>query len=103
MIYKILNYVFKCIQLIKYKILLLCTVLFFIESIYIVKANTLPLIGNIIYIDPGHGGDAMGGNYEDRIERDIDLITAMAMKERLEMYDGVDVYITRDNNTDPEM
>jgi len=56
-----------------------------------------------IVIDPGHGGEAMGGNYEDRIERDIDLITALAMKERLEKYDGVDVYITRDNNTDKEL
>lgn len=56
-----------------------------------------------IVIDPGHGGEAMGGNYEDRIERDINLITALAMKERLEKYEGVDVYITRDNNTDKEM
>ena len=57
----------------------------------------------VVVIDPGHGGEAEGGTMDDRIERDIDLITAQAMKERLEMYEGVDVYITRDNNEDKEM
>lgn len=57
----------------------------------------------VVVIDPGHGGDSLGGNYEDRIERDINLITAFAMRDRLEEYDGVDVYVTRDNNTDKEM
>ncbi|MCR5799483.1 MAG: N-acetylmuramoyl-L-alanine amidase [Lachnospiraceae bacterium] len=60
--------------------------------------------GNIIIvIDPGHGGESLGGNYEDRIERDIDLITAEAMKERLEQYDNVIVYLTRENNEDREL
>jgi len=57
----------------------------------------------VVVIDPGHGGDAKGGNIDDRIERDINLITSNAMKERLEQYDGVDVYLTRDNNSDPEL
>jgi len=60
--------------------------------------------GNIIIvIDPGHGGESLGGNYEDRIERDIDLITAEAMKERLEQYDNVTVYLTRENNEDRDL
>lgn len=57
----------------------------------------------VVVIDPGHGGEAMGGNIDDRIERDINLKTGLAMKERLEQYDNVEVYITRDNNTDKEM
>ena len=57
----------------------------------------------VVVIDPGHGGDAMGGNIDDRIERDINLITASAMKDRLEQYEGVDVYLTRENNTDKEL
>ena len=57
----------------------------------------------IVVIDPGHGGEALGGNIEDRIERDINLITANAMKERLEEYEGITVYLTRDNNTDIEL
>ena len=56
-----------------------------------------------VVIDPGHGGEALGGNFEDRIERDINLITAISMKERLEQYEGVDVYMTRENNTDKEL
>lgn len=57
----------------------------------------------VVVIDPGHGGDALGGNIDDRIERDINLITATAMKERLEQYDGIDVYLTRTNNEDKEL
>lgn len=57
----------------------------------------------VVVIDPGHGGEALGGNIDNRIERDINLITAQAFKERLELYDGVEVYITRTNNTDPDM
>lgn len=57
----------------------------------------------VVVIDPGHGGDSLGGNYEDRIERDINLITAFSMRDRLSQYEGVDVYVTRENNTDKEL
>lgn len=57
----------------------------------------------VVVIDPGHGGDALGGNMDNRIERDINLITAKALKERLEQYEGIDVYITRDNNEDEDL
>lgn len=57
----------------------------------------------VIVIDPGHGGEATGGTMDERVEREINLITANAMKERLEQYDGVDVYLTRTNNEDKEM
>ena len=52
-----------------------------------------------VVIDPGHGGEALGGNFEDRIERDINLITAISMKERLEQYEGVDVYMMSEYHT----
>lgn len=57
----------------------------------------------IIIIDPGHGGESLGGNIDNRIERDIDLITAFAMKERLEQYDNVEVYLTREDNDSKEL
>lgn len=57
----------------------------------------------VIIIDPGHGGEALGGNIDNRIERDIDLITAYAMKERLEQYEGVEVYLTREDNESKEL
>lgn len=57
----------------------------------------------VIVIDPGHGGEATGGTMDDRVEREINLITANAMKDRLEEYEGVDVYLTRTNNEDKEL
>lgn len=78
--------------------------LIFIILIYF-AINSIPVQAKnvVVVIDPGHGGEAEGGVYEDRIERDIDMITATAMKERLEKYDGIEVYLTRTNNTDKEM
>ncbi|MDE6748422.1 MAG: N-acetylmuramoyl-L-alanine amidase [Lachnospiraceae bacterium] len=49
----------------------------------------------VIVIDPGHGGDNLGGQYEDYTEKEITLITAMAMKAELEKYEGITVYLTR--------
>lgn len=57
----------------------------------------------VIVIDPGHGGESLGGNIDNRIERDIDLITAFAMKERLEEYEDVEVYLTREDNESKEL
>lgn len=52
----------------------------------------------IIVIDPGHGGDQEGGMYESFVEKDMTLITAKVMKEELEKYEGVKVYLTRDDD-----
>ena len=49
----------------------------------------------VIVIDPGHGGENLGGQYEDYTEKEITLITAMAMKAELEKYEGITVYLTR--------
>ncbi|MCM1047590.1 MAG: N-acetylmuramoyl-L-alanine amidase [Clostridiales bacterium] len=49
----------------------------------------------VIVIDPGHGGDNLGAEYEDYTEKEITLITANAMKEELEKYEGITVYMTR--------
>lgn len=52
----------------------------------------------VIVIDPGHGGDQEGGMYDAFVEKDMTLITAKAMKEELEKYEGVQVYLTRDDD-----
>ena len=57
----------------------------------------------IIVIDPGHGGESLGGNIDNRIEKEIDLITAKAMKERLLQYEDVEVYLTREDNESKEL
>ena len=50
----------------------------------------------IIVLDPGHGGEALGGQTEEYIEQEINLITAKSMYERLSQYEGVTVYLTHD-------
>lgn len=54
----------------------------------------------IVVIDPGHGGENLGTEYEDYTEKDMTLIVAKAMKEELEQYDGIEVYLTRENDKD---
>lgn len=60
----------------------------------------------VVVIDPGHGGapgetEANGGaNYHDVYEKDINLETALAMKEELTEYRGIEVYITREDDTE---
>lgn len=49
----------------------------------------------VVVIDPGHGGENLGGQYEDYTEKEMTLITANAMKEELEKYEGITVYMTR--------
>lgn len=52
----------------------------------------------VIVIDPGHGGEEEGGMYDSFVEKELTLVTAKAMKEELEKYEGVTVYLTREND-----
>lgn len=53
----------------------------------------------IIVLDPGHGSSEYeGASYNGYIEKDIDLAVAKVLKDRLEKYDGVTVYLTRDTD-----
>ncbi len=47
-----------------------------------------------IALDPSHGGSNTGLNYEGFLEKNMTRITAQAMKEELEKYEGVTVVIT---------
>lgn len=53
-----------------------------------------------IVIDPGHGGENLGGEYEDYTEKEMTMTVATAMKEELEKYEGVIVYLTRNDDQD---
>lgn len=54
----------------------------------------------VIVIDPGHGGDDTGTQGGRIQERFMNLMTAQTLVERLNMYEGVTVYMTRfDNDT----
>ena len=58
----------------------------------------LPVDDLVIVIDPGHGGDEEGGMYDSFVEKELTLVTAKAMKEELEKYEDVTVYLTRDDD-----
>lgn len=57
----------------------------------------------IVVIDPGHGGENLGAEYEDYVEKEMTMIVADAMKEELEKYDGIEVYMTRYGDIDTDM
>ncbi len=48
-----------------------------------------------VVIDPGHGGDNQGANAYGPIEKDVNLVTAMAMYQTLSQFNNVRVYMTR--------
>lgn len=60
---------------------------------------TLPLLGKVIYIDPGHGGLDPGTVYQDIYEKNINLNISLALKKELEEK-GATVYMTRDGDYD---
>lgn len=61
-----------------------------------------------IVIDPGHGGpdsdsSDFGASYDGYVEKDINLITALALKDKLETYRNVTVYMTRTEDVKMEI
>lgn len=54
----------------------------------------------VIVIDPGHGGENRGGEYGDFVEKEINPIVAQAMKEYLEKFEDVTVYLTHETDVD---
>lgn len=54
----------------------------------------------VIVLDPGHGGENLGGEYAPYLEKELTMVVAEAMKEELEEYEGVEVYLTRETDED---
>lgn len=48
----------------------------------------------IIVIDPGHGGNNLGADYNGFLEKEMNMTVANAMKTELEKYEDVTVYLT---------
>lgn len=58
--------------------------------------------GNIIIvIDPGHGGENLGAEYDTYLEKEMNMTVANAMAEELSKYEGITVYLT--HTTDEDM
>ena len=53
----------------------------------------------VVVIDPGHGGDNEGTKENGFCEKEMTLVTALALYERLSQYEGVTVYLTRVEDT----
>ncbi len=84
------------------KILILPILLICLGGIWlhpILAKNTLPLVGKIIIIDPGHGKLDPGTVYGDIYEKDINLQISLFLKEKLESYGAV-VLMTREGDYD---
>lgn len=54
----------------------------------------------IIVIDPGHGGDNLGADYNGYLEKEMNMKVANAMCEELKKYDGITVYLTHSSAED---
>ncbi len=54
----------------------------------------------IVVIDPGHGGENLGADYDGYLEKEINMLVANAMYEELSKYEGVKVYMTREGDRD---
>lgn len=54
----------------------------------------------VIVIDPGHGGENEGTIENGFCEKEMTMTTAQALYDRLTMYDGVTVYLTRTEDRD---
>ncbi len=54
----------------------------------------------VVVLDPGHGGSNEGGVYGGFTEKDLTLKVALAMKNELEKYENITVYLTRTSDVD---
>lgn len=81
--------------MLKYKI---CVLFLFIISLicfdFIDANNNFPLLGKVIYIDPGHGGLDPGAMYGGIMEKDINLEISKKIESKL-LELGAIVYMTR--------
>ncbi len=87
--------------MLKYKTFMFLLFTLFFMSFYTVtgRENNLPLIGKVIYIDPGHGGRDPGAMYKNIMEKDINLSISKKLKNNLENL-GAIVYMTRYDDYD---
>ena len=71
---------------------------FLISKVY-ASTNKYPLLGKVIYLDPGHGGIDSGTTYQKIYEKDLNLLLCQKLKEALKLK-GAIVYLTRETDKD---
>ena len=62
-------------------------------------ASEFPLLGKVIFIDPGHGGRDPGVVYGSIYEKDINLEISKKLEEELSLM-GATVFLTREEDID---
>ncbi|MDD2378125.1 MAG: N-acetylmuramoyl-L-alanine amidase [Bacilli bacterium] len=85
--------------MLKYRISVLFLFIISICAFGFVKAFDAPLMGKVIYIDPGHGGVDPGAIYKEIYESDINLEISKNLQHELEKL-GAIVYLTREGDYD---
>lgn len=80
----------------RYKICVFLLFLCLISSFHFVYASnqTMPLMGKVIYVDIGHGGNDPGAMYKDILEKDINLEVGKILEKKL-LSMGAIAYLTR--------
>lgn len=83
----------------KYMFLILFVSLILLFTKVDAHIKELPLLGRVIFIDPGHGGRDPGTMYDKYMEKDIVLEISLKLRDYL-MEKGAIVYMTRDSDID---
>lgn len=86
------------------KLLKLCLIIFFLFCLTVLnqvdaQINELPLLGKVIFVDPGHGGRDPGTMYGKIKEKDIVLDISLVLRDEL-LKKGAIVYMTRETDED---
>ena len=86
------------------KICLMCACICFAVALLPLSATDMGIVKAdkpvIVVIDPGHGGENLGADYNGYIENDMNMVVATAMYEELLKYDNVEVYLTHTEDVD---
>lgn len=83
----------------KIKSIIIITIIVLLSSIDLISAKTLPLLGVVITIDPGHGGRDPGTMYNSIKEKDLNLEISKVLEKELTK-NGAIVYMIRTSDID---
>ena len=78
-------------------------VFMFAVFFFLIDGNGIAVHGAepvVVVLDPGHGGENLGAEYGEYTEKEMTMAVAKAMKEELEKYEGIKVYLTHETDKD---
>lgn len=76
----------------------------FLTGLFVFPGETVHAAKTVrVVIDPGHGGENLGTDYLPIPEKTYTMQVALYMKEELEKYKNVEVYLTRTQDVDMDL